>query len=175
VLRFDLVEEHRFWLSEVGVTTLDVEVEVEPGIPERRLAVVVHGGDDERTAAALAAQEEPLVEGSPAATAHLIAGAEPAPDWSRLLLDAHAEGWDAVGPALAPTGGPLARRRAARSLRPWAPGGRNPRLDAPLLLPSLVGALVAGEHHGLPAYEGEGLLEGRAVVRLPTRFDRRRR
>ena len=93
-----------------------------------------------RTTAALAAQEEPLVdERADAATAHLVAGAVPAPDWSRLLLDAHAEGWSAVGPAVVPLGGMLERRRAARSLGPWAPGGRNPRFDPPLLLPSLVG------------------------------------
>ena len=173
VLRFDLVEEHRFWLSEVGVETLDVEVDVAPGIAERRLAVAVHGGADERTTAALAAQDEPLVVEAPAATAHLVTGAEPSPDWSRLLLDAHAEGWDAVGPAVVPAGGPLERRRAARTLRPWAPGGRNPRLDAPLVFPSLVDGLEPGTHHGLPAHAGEGLCEGRAVVRLPTRSGRR--
>ena len=145
----------------------------QPLIGERRLAVVVHGGPDARTEAALAAQEEPLVDERPAATAHLVAGAEPAPDWSRRLLDAHAEGWAAVGPALVPAGGPLERRRAARTLARWAPGGRNPRLEAPLLLPSLVDGLAAGEHEGLPAYVGEGLFEGRAVVRLPTRSGRR--
>jgi hypothetical protein len=173
VLRFDLVEEHRFWLSELGVATHDLEVDVSPLIAERRLAVVVHGGPDARTEAALAAQEERVVADAPAATAHLVAGAEPAPDWSRLLLDAHAEGWPAAGPAVVPSGGPLERRRAARALRPWAPGGRNPRLDAPLLLPSLVGGLEPGAHRGLPAYAGEGLFEGRAVVRLPTRSGRR--
>lgn len=175
VLRFDLVEEHRFWLSEIGVPTLDVEVDVEPGIAERRLAVVVHGGPDERTRAALAAQDEPLVEEAAAATAHLVSGAEPAPDWSTLVLDAHAEGWDAVGPAVVPAGGPLERRRGRGSLRQWAPGGRNPRFDAPLLLPSLRDGLEPGEHRGLPAYEGDGLFEGRAVVRLPRRFGRRPR
>jgi hypothetical protein len=173
VLRFDFVEEHRFWLSEVGVETLDVEVSVEPGIVARRLAVVVHGGADDRTSAALAAQTEPIVLDDPAATAHLVAGAEPAPDWSRLVLDAHAEGWDAVGPALVADGGFLERRRAGRAVRRWAPGGRNPRLDAPLLLPSLRAGLEPVEHDGLPAYEGEGLFEGRAVVRLPTRSGRR--
>ena len=173
VLRFDLVEEHRFWLSELGLAAHDVEVDVAPLIAERRLAVVVHGGPDGHTEAALAAQEEPVVADAPAATAHLVAGAEPAPDWSRLLLDAHAEGWAAVGPALVPDGGPLERRRAEHALRAWAPGGRNPRLDAPLLLPSLVAGLEPGERHGLPAYEAEGLFEGRAVVRLPTRYGRR--
>ncbi len=175
VLRFDLVEEHRFWLSEVGVPTLDLELEVEPGIAERRLAVVVHGGPDERTSTALSAQEEPVVDEAPAATAHLVSGAEPAPDWSRLVLDAHAEGWDAVGPALVPVGGPLDRRAVARTLRRWAPDGRNPRFEAPLLLPSLVAGLEIGQRDGLPAHDGEGLFEGRAVVRLPTRYGRRRR
>ncbi len=175
VLRFDLVEEHRFWLSEVGVGTLDVDVEVEPLIAERRLAVLVHGGRDPRTEAALAAQEEPVVDERPAATAHLVAGAEPAPDWSRLVLDAHAEGWAAVGSAIVATGGPLERRRAARALRAWAPGGRNPRPEAPLLLPSLVEGIPPGEHDGLPAYTGDALFEGRAVVRLPTRSGRRSR
>jgi hypothetical protein len=174
VLRFDLVEEHRFWLSEVGVQILDVEVEVEPGIAERRLSVVVHGGSDARTDAALAVQDEPLVSEAPVATAHLVTGAEPAPDWSRLVLDAHAEGWDAVGPGIVPARGRLEWRRGNRSLKQWAPGGRNPRLDAPLLLPSLVAGLEPGEHEGLPAYAGEGLFEGRALVRLPTRSGRRR-
>src|SRR5262245_21504521 len=82
-LSFDLVEEHRFWLSEVGVATLDLELEVAPLIAERRLAVVVHGGQDGRTTAALAAQEEEPVDHDPVATAHLVAGAEPAPDWAR--------------------------------------------------------------------------------------------
>jgi hypothetical protein len=172
VLRFDLVEEHRFWLSELGVGTHDLEVDVAPLIAERRLAVVVHGGPDARTDAALAAQVEPVVADAPAATAHLVAGAEPAADWSRLVLDAHAGGWPAVGPALLPVGGPLERRRAARALAAWAPGGRNPRLDVPLLLPSLLDGLEPSEHRGLPAYTGEGLFEGRAVVRLPTRSGR---
>jgi hypothetical protein len=176
VLRFDLVEEHRFWLSEVGVPTLDVEVSVEPRIADRRLAVVVHGGEDGRTRAALGAQEEQVVDDEPAAVAHLVAGAEPEPSWSRLLLDAHAEGWEAVGPALVPTGGPLERRREERRLAPWAPSGRNPRLGRPLLLPSLVEGLEPEMWDGLPAYTGAtGLFEGRALVRLPTRSGRRPR
>jgi hypothetical protein len=174
VLSFDLVEEHRFWLSEVGVATHDVAVEVAPLIADRRLAVVIHGGTDPRTTAALEAQEEQVVEDAPAARAHLVAGSEPAPDWSRLMLDAHAEGWAAVGPAVVPLGGALERRRAARALHRWAAGGRNPRLDAPLLLPSLLAGLEPGESRGLPAYEGEGLFEGRAVVRLPMRSGRPR-
>ena len=173
VLRFDLVEEHRFWLSEVGVETHDVEIDVAPLIAVRRLAVVVHGGSDTRTVEALAAQDEPIVADEPSATAHLVAGAQPASEWARLMLDAHAEGWAAVGPALVPVGGPLERRRAARALHRWSPGGRNPRFDGPLLLPSLVVGLEPDEHRGLPAHVGEGLFEGRATVRLPTRSGRR--
>lgn len=175
VLAFDLVEEDRFWLSEVGLPTFDLEVEVAPLIAERRLAVVVHGGPDERTTAALAALDEPLVDEAPVATAHLVTGAEPAQDWSRLVLDAHAEGWAAVGPAVAPDGGIVERRVARRRFAPWAPGGRSPRFGLPLLLPSLLVGLEprAEPEHGLPAYDGEGaLFEGRAVVRLPTRSGR---
>ena len=68
-----------------------------PPIDDRRLAYVVHGGDDPETTAALAAQEEPLVEDDGVSTAHLVAGAIPEPDWSRRILDAHAEGFAAVG------------------------------------------------------------------------------
>lgn len=173
VLRFDLVEELRFWLSDVGAATLDVEVTVAPRIAERRLRVVVLGGQSERTAAALAAQEEPLAADDVEAVAYLVAGCEPAPDWSRRVLDAHSEGWLAVGSAVDPVGGLLARRRARRRLGRWAPGGRNPRFDGPLLLPSLLEGLEPGVWHGLPAYDGpDGLFDGSALVRLPTRSGR---
>ena len=164
-LALDLVEEHRFWFAEVGCTPLALDVEVLPRIAERRLRAVVHGGEDADTAAALAVQEEPLVAGDAVAVAHLVAGAVPARDWSRRLLDAHAEGWAAVGPGI-----------VARGLRDWAPGGgRNPRLGRPLLLPSLLAGLEPGEHAGLPAYAGEdGLFDGRIVVRLRPRSGRRR-
>ena len=117
-LAFDLVEEFRFWFAEVGSAPLELDVEVLPRIDERRLAVVVHGGADAETAAALAAQEEPLVDEDAVATAHLVAGAIPEPDWSRRVLDAHAEGFAAVGGSI---------ETRDRALRPWAPGGgRNP-------------------------------------------------
>lgn len=164
-LAFDLVEELRFWFAELGCTPLDVEVEVLPRIAERRLRAVVHGDDDPETTAALAAQDEALVTEEEVAVAHLVAGAVPAPDWSRRLLDAHAEGWAAVGPGI-----------DARGLREWAPGGgRNPRFGLPLLLPSLLDGLEPGEHEGLPAYTGgDGLFDGRISVRLRPRFGRRR-
>lgn len=169
LLRFDLVEEHRFWLAELGCDVLDVAVDVLPRIESRRLAVVVHGGDDPVTTAALNRQEEAVVAGEHAAVAHLVAGAVPPPDWSRRLLDAHAEGWPAVGTAVVPRS-----RRAARRFVPWAPGGRNPRFGSPLLLPSLLAGLEPAEHLGLPSYDGpDALFEGRVTVTLPTRSGRR--
>lgn len=169
-LSFDLVEEHRFWFAEVGGTALDVEVEVAPRIASRTLAVRVHGGGDPATAAALAAQEEPPVEteADAVAVAHLVTGAVPPPDWSRRLLDAHAEGWAAVGTAVAPAG-------RDRELDPWrGGGGRNPRFDHALLLPSLLDGVEPSEHLGLPSYDGdEGLFEGRVAVTLPRRSGRR--
>ncbi len=167
-LAFDLIEEHRFWFAEIGCIPLDAPVEVAPRIAERRLGIVVHGGPDVETAEALAGQDEPVVVEDAVATAHLVAGSRPAPDWARRLLDAHEEGWAAVGGAI-DTGGRPGR------LAPWQPGGgRNPRFGQPLLLPSLLSGLEPGEHEGLPAYTGDdALFDGRAVVRLPRRSGRR--
>ncbi|HEU0246022.1 MAG TPA: hypothetical protein VFR38_02965 [Gaiellaceae bacterium] len=168
-LAFDLVEELRFWFQEVGSTPLDLPIEVKPRIAERRLGVEVQGGPDQETDAALAAQEEPLVAEGAVAVAHLVAGALPAPDWSRLLLDAHEEGYAAVGGAIQ-----AESRTGRRRLAPWAPGGgRNPRFDRPLLLPSLLDGLQPESHEGLPSYAGsDSLFEGRAVVRLRSRSGR---
>ncbi len=168
-LAFDLVEELRFWFQEVGSTPLELPVEVRPRISERRLEVVLHGAPDAETEAALAAQEEPLVEEGAVAFAHLVPGAAPAPDWSRLLLDAHAEGYAAVGGALDVSGRAERKRLAA-----WAPGGgRNPRFGEPLLLPSLLDGLEPSTHLGLPAFTGpDALFEGRALVRLRPRSGR---
>jgi hypothetical protein len=171
-LAFDLVEEHRFWLEELGCVPLDVPVEVRPRIAERRLRVVVAGGGDAETEAALSMLEEPLVSGDAEVVAYLVAGAAPATDWSRLLLNAHAEGWPAVGGAVEPAGG-MSARTQRRQLAPWAPGGgRNPRFGHPLLFPSLLEGLQPEEWEGLPAYRGpDALFEGRAVVRLRPRSD----
>ncbi len=161
-LAFDLVEELRFWFAEVGSSPLELDVEVAPRIAERRLAVAVHGGSDPETAAALAAQEEAFVDEDPVATAHLVAGALPEPDWSSRVLDAHAEGFAAVGGSI---------ETRDRSLRPWAPGGgRNPAFAHPLLLPSLLAGIEPGEHEGLPAYRADGepsIFDGRIRLRLP--------
>ena len=168
-LAFDLVEENRFWFAEVGGTPLELEIEVAPRIDARTLAVEVHGTPDPATSAALAAQEEPLARAEhAAAVAHLVAGAIPPPEWSRLVLDAHVEGWAAVGTALIATG-------RDRELEPWrGGGGRNPRFDRPLLLPSLLAGIEPTTHLGLPAYAGDdGLFDGRVAVTLPRRSGRR--
>ena len=168
-LAFDLVEELRFWFQEVGSVPLDLPVGVKPRISERRLDVRMHGGPDLETEAALAAQEEPLVNEGAVAMAHLIAGALPEPDWSRRLLDAHEEGYAAVAGAIVADS-----RSDRRRLAPWAPGGgRNPRFGHPLLLPSLLDGLEPEHHEGLPSYAGsDALFEGRAVVRLQSRSGR---
>jgi hypothetical protein len=174
----DLVEEHRFWLQEIGCAPLQLDVEVAPRIASRRLSVVIHGetGEDDVTRSALARQEEVVLPaGADAdAFAHLVTGAEPDPEWSRRVLDAHAEGFAAVGVAVIPAGSGLERRRARRRLAPWAPAGRTPRFAAPLLLPSLLAGLEPETHLGLPAYDGpDGLFDGRVTIRLPTRSGRR--
>ena len=168
-LAFDLVEEFRFWFQELGSTPLDVPVDVRPRIDERRLGVRIHGELDPELEAALAAQEEPIVIDAAVAVAYLVPGAIPAPDWSRLLLDAHAEGYGAVGGAI-----DAESRSDRRRLAAWAPGGgRNPRLGEPLLLPSLLDEMEPEVHEGLPSYNGnDGLFEGRAVVRLQSRSGR---
>ena len=167
-LALDLVDEGRVWFEEVGNALLERDVEVAPRI-ERALAA--RGGDP----AALAAQEEPLVvEAAASAVAHLVPGCAPLPDWSRRVLDAHQEGFAAVGGAVEPAGGFLARRRAAKTLAPWAPGpGRVPGFSELLLCPSLVRdveAKLAEPVHGLPALrppEGEPWVhDGRIVVRI---------
>jgi Ig-like domain from next to BRCA1 gene len=164
-LAFDLLEEFRFWFAEVGSHVLEVKVPVLPRIEERRLTVVVHGPTPAATDAALRAQEEPLVGDGAVATAHLVPGAQPATDWSRRILDAHAEGFAAVGGSI--DGG-------GRELAPWrSDGGRNPGFAHPLLLPSLLTGIAVAEHEGLPAYfperfqNGEPwLFDGRIRLRL---------
>ena len=121
------------------------------GSTQRRLAVRVHGAPDPDVDAALAAQAEPIVADDAVAVAHLVPGAIPAPDWSRLLLDAHEEGYGAVGGAIEAESRADRRRYAA-----WAPGGgRNPRFGEPLLLPSLLDGIRAGDLRGPPRLRGQ--------------------
>jgi hypothetical protein len=164
-LAFDLVDERRAWFGEVGNDTPEREHEVLPRIA-RRLAA--RGGD----AAALAAQEEALVpEDDAEAVAVLGDGCAPAPDWSRRVLDAHQEGWAAVGGAIEPPS--RFGRRPPRELEPWRPGGgRVPGFAHALLCPSLVRGVEAEWVEpvcGLPALRppaGEpSLYDGSIVVR----------
>lgn len=173
-LAFDLVEEHRFWLEEVGSMPFELAVEVRPRIAERRLAVVIHGSADAELEAALAALEEPLVSEDAVAFAHLVPEALPAPDWSRRLLDGHEEGFAAVGGSVEPVDGGVRGRAERHRFAPWAPGGgRNPRFAAPLLFPSLVAGLDPVRHQELPAYSGaDALFDANAVVRLRRRSGR---
>ena len=165
-LAVDLVEEFRFWFADVGNRPLERDADVLPRIA-RRLAV--RGGDP----AALAEQEEPVVaEAEAEAVAYLATGAVPAADWSRRVLDAHQEGYGAVGGSIDAAAGFL--RRRPRDLEPWAPGtGRRPRFTHPLLCPSVVRG-VEGEWLpgvlGLPTFrppDGEPwLYDGRISIRI---------
>ena len=170
-LAFDLVADNRFWFSEVGNPQPEVVAEVQPRISRRALAV--RGADD----GALAGLEEPVVEeeSEADAIAYLAPGVVPAPDWSRRVLDAHAEGYAAVGGSVEAVVGFL--RRGSRELEPWAPGtGRIPGFAHPLLCPSV---LVEAEASwtdpvaGLPALvppENEPwLYDGRIALRARSR------
>ena len=143
-----------------GRPPLDVPVEVRPRIVERRLAVKVHGTVDVELEEALAAQEEPLVVDDAVAVAHLVAGAVPAPDWSRLLLDAHAEGYAAVGPAIAAG----VARRSTASRRLGAGRRAEPALRGAAPLAVAPRRARADEHAGLPAYAA-----ARRPLRRPSR------
>jgi hypothetical protein len=165
-LAIDLVDEGRFWLAEVANDALELEVEVAPRIA-RRLAA--RGGDVD----ALAAQEEPLVgEEEADAVAFLADGVAPPPDWSRRVLDAHQEGYAAVGGSVDPGSGLRARR--PKALRPWQPGtGRVPGFAHALLCPSVVRDLDpdwAEPVERLPALrpppDEPWLYDGRISVRL---------
>jgi hypothetical protein len=146
-LAVDIVEELRFWLAELGNTPLEEEVDVVP-------------------------------RDASAARAFLPDGAEPAPDWQELARALHAEGYSAVGGAVEPERGLL--RRKSAELEPYAPGGgRHPRFPHPLVCPSLLPPLEPNtEVAGLPAFVAEGdepsMFDGRLVIRLRSRSDRRR-
>lgn len=172
-LAFDLLHEHRFWFSELGNDPLDLDAAVAGRLLRRALAVRIAPGPPDLVAvteAALAAQEEP-VSADAEATAHVAAGCLPAPDWSVRILDAHDEGFAAVGGAVEVEGGWLARRRLPE-LAAWAPGfGRRPDPAEPLLCPSLLVDAPLGDVAGLPAVDpaavaGRSLADGRIRVRL---------
>lgn len=168
-LAFDLVNDGRFWFADVGNARLEVEVDVVPRLERRRLRAVIGAGRDaqmELTRRALAAQLEPLIEDEDAdVVGYLVAGCRPAEDWSRRLLDAHSEGFAAVGGGIRLEGGWLERRHVADELAPWTREfGRSPRWTLPLVCPSLVAAHVeAPPWHepiaGLPAFSPDLLDE----------------
>jgi hypothetical protein len=169
-LAFDLVAEDRYWFSELGNAPLEREVPVAPRIARRALAV--RGGDP-------GPQEEPLVaEDEAEAIAYLAPGVVPAPDYSRRILDAHEEGYAAVGGSIAVETGLFGRLPPA--LAAYAPGGgRNPAFEHPLLCPSVVREVTPdwGEPvEGLPALnpppDEPWLYDGRITARL--RSGRRR-
>lgn len=180
-IAFDLVEEHRYWFSEIGNTRLEVDIEVQPRI-ERRLAVVFAPGPAGLVAdshKALAAQDEALVPlGEEVALGHFAPGALPAPDWSRRVLDAHQTGYAVVAGSIDTQG-----RSKQKELDPWKPGtGRVPSFAHPLLCPSLIhGAEPSwewSEIEGMPALahppHEPWLYDGRIVITAPPRSDRRR-
>jgi len=143
-LSWDLVVERRWWFSEIGNVTLDVDVDVEPRIGR---ALAVRGAGD-AGAPIIAVQEEPLVDERDAEAVVLLApGWEPATsDWSRLILDAHQEGYALVG------GSVEARDTVLRAYDPR--GGRQPAFPHPLVFPSLVVGVAPDrfeEVAGLPA------------------------
>jgi hypothetical protein len=168
-LAFDLLDEARCWFGEVGSMPLELEVDVGVRVP-RALAASVPMPDGE-TERALAGQEESLATpDEAAAVAYLAPGCAPARDWSRRIIDAHQDGYAAVGPAIAARG-----RRLRHELAPWSPGGgRNPMFALPLLCPSVVTDVDPGwlpEIAGLPALEPlrdePTIYEGRAVIKAP--------
>ncbi|MBA3718065.1 MAG: hypothetical protein H0W87_07565 [Actinobacteria bacterium] len=176
-LSLDVVAEGRSWFSALGNLPLELDADVAPRIERRALAVDLRSGPEHLrrlTQDALDAQEDPLVPGEDAeAVAHLVPGCRPAADWSRRVLDAHAEGFACVAGSIEPTGSLLARRKASAALRPWAPeGGRKPAFEHPLLCPSLLVGLVPewSEVAGLPALEAPpepSLFDARIRLQVP--------
>ena len=135
----DLVDEGRAWFAELGNERIELEVDVAPRVSRRALAVSrsrrARPISWRRREAALAAQEEPIATEDAEATAFLVAGCRPAPDWSRRLLDAHDEGYAVVAGSVEVEGSRF-RRGAARELEPWKPGfGRSPGWTLPLICP----------------------------------------
>ena len=166
---FDLVADDRAWFADAGNVTLAQDVVVAPRLADRTLAVV---GVDDR---ALASQAERIVAPEDAAAiAYLGRGCAPAPDWATRVLDAHSEGYAAVGGSIV-AGGPLRRRPPA--LEAWAPGpGRVPGFEHPLLCPSVVRGFepewlepVAGLPALAPPADEPWLYDGRIQIAAPGR------
>ena len=183
-LSLDLVSDGRAWFAELGNEPIEVELDVAPRVTARSLAVSIGDGPEEllaETRTALAAQDEAVHDGDDAeAQAFLAPGSRPAQDWSSRILDAHAEGYAAVGGSVAVEGARFGRRGAARELEPWKPGfGRSPAWSQPLVFPSVLTEVLDAAPFvepicGLPALEparwGEHwLCDGRISVTVPAR------
>jgi hypothetical protein len=146
-LAVDLVEEHRFWLAELGNAPYEEDADVLP-------------------------------RNADSARAFLGEGTEPADGWHDGVRELHREGYAAVGGALEQERG--LTRRGDAAFAPYAPGGgRHPRFAHPLVCPSLLPPLEPNcEVGGLPAYAPDGdepsMFDGRLVLRLRSRSDRRR-
>jgi hypothetical protein len=139
-LAIDLVDEGRAWFSELGNHRLEHDVDVGPRLTKRSLAVEIADGPPELVAQTRDAIDALAEAVSPdgEVTAFLAAGCRPARDWSRLVLDAHEEGYAAVAGSLEVERAGLLRG-VPRELEPWKPGfGRAPGWELPLLCPSLV-------------------------------------
>jgi hypothetical protein len=165
-LAVDLVDEGRAWFSDLGNHRLEHDVDIGTRLTERGLAVQIADGPPdlvEATRSSLAALEEPVAE-TAGAIAYLAAGCRPAPDWSRLVLDAHEEGFAAVAGSIEVARSGLLRS-APRELQPWSPGfGRSPGWKRPLLCPSLLTDAIADPPWeapvaGLPAVDPGRLAE----------------
>jgi hypothetical protein len=145
-LAVDLVEEHRFWLAELGNEPHTEEVEVARRDASGARAFL---GDD----------------------------VEPAEGWHDAARELHEEGYSAVSGAIEQERG--LRRRSVPELEPYAAGGgRHPRFPHPLVCPSLLPPLEPNcTVAGLPAYRPGGdepsMFDGRLVLRLRSRSDRR--
>jgi hypothetical protein len=146
-LAVDLVEEHRFWLAEIGNAPYEEDADVLP-------------------------------RDASGARVFLGNGAEPVDDWIERVRALHEEGYAAVGGAIQMEQSRL--RRGDPALASYAPGGgRHPRFAHPLVFPSLLPPLEPNcEVAGLPAFAPEddepSMFDGRLVVRLRSRSDRRR-
>ena len=153
----------------------DLEVDVAPLIAERRLAVVVHGGPDPRTDAALAAQEEPVVDGAPdgdgaprrgrRARAGLVAARCSTRTPRAGRRSARRSSRSAAGSSAA---------RASQRYGAWAARRPKPavrRAAPPAVAPRRARAGRAPRAAGLRRATGSS--RGAAVVRLPRRSGRR--
>ncbi len=141
-LAIDLIEEHRFWLAELGNAPHEEEVEVLP-----------------RDASGARIFVPETAELSPGWLEQVAA----------LHAEGYAAVSGAIEP---PPGGLRRRKRPAELEPYAPGGGRHPRFQHPLVCPSLLPPLEPDcEVAGLPAYAPDGeepwMFDGRLVVRLP--------